>query len=264
MAESFRIADNQAGGHNVEVGKKGFLLRGDKLYKPLQSGKRGNAEVNFYAEVKNSKDQLFLSLIPRYFGVEQIQDQDGLTSYLVMENLTHIHKHPVILDLKMGVRTADEDATPEFVERRRVKELNSTTPSLGFRIAGLKGWDDALKQRPNIPPKKCKNATTDTVKDVLKLFIVNGTDKPRKDVLPPILESLKALVNWFETSNSHRFYAASVLCIYEGDTSSTDAKIVVKLIDFTHVFPIKDGGKDDGFIFGLKNVINLFEQLLHE
>lgn len=33
------------------------------------------------------------------------------------------------------------------------------------------------------------------------------------------------------------------------------------MIDFAHVFPIEDGGKDDGYIFGLKHMIELFGEL---
>jgi hypothetical protein len=39
-------------------------------------------------------------------------------------------------------------------------------------------------------------------------------------------------------------------------------KAVLKMIDFAHVSEIKDGGRDEGYIFGLKNLIKFLEDIV--
>jgi len=40
-----------------------------------------------------------------------------------------------------------------------------------------------------------------------------------------------------------------------------DVKGDIRMIDFAHVSDIKDGGIDDGYLFGLRNLINFFTKL---
>jgi len=34
------------------------------------------------------------------------------------------------------------------------------------------------------------------------------------------------------------------------------------MIDFAHVFPITDSGKDDGYVHGLREMISMFKEVL--
>lgn len=45
---------------------------------------------------------------------------------------------PCIMDVKIGRRLYDDDATPEKTERMMRKSANSTSGTLGFRISGMR------------------------------------------------------------------------------------------------------------------------------
>lgn len=47
-------------------------------------------------------------------------------------------KIPCILDIKIGKRLYDDDATPEKKARMLLKSQNSTSSVLGFRICGMR------------------------------------------------------------------------------------------------------------------------------
>jgi hypothetical protein len=78
------------------------------------------------------------------------------------------------------------------------------------------------------------------------------------------LVQLRPLRRWFEENQSLRFYASSLLLIYEGDVENSpnpDA-VTVKMIDFGRVR--REAGGDQGYITGLSTVRNVFEDLLND
>jgi inositol-polyphosphate multikinase len=60
---------------------------------------------------------------------------------LVLSNITSSLTRPNVLDLKLGSRLWDDDAPP--TKRARLDEVaqNSTSGSLGFRVAGMRIWE---------------------------------------------------------------------------------------------------------------------------
>lgn len=67
-----------------------------------------------------------------------------------------------------------------------------------------------------------------------------------------------------ESQTDLKFISSSLLFIYEGDESADvekPAKITLKMIDFAHVSALKDGNKDEGYIFGTKNLIEDLQTL---
>jgi hypothetical protein len=50
------------------------------------------------------------------------------------------------------------------------------------------------------------------------------------------------------------------LFLFEG-LEGEPVNVDVRMIDFAHVHQINDGGCDEGYIFGLKNLIQHFEAL---
>ena len=99
-------------------------------------------------------------------------------------------------------------------------------------------------------------------------FFHNG-DRLRTDVLVPLLERLKGLKAVIAQLDSFRFFTSSLLIIYDG---VDPGEIDVQVIDFahaTHATPDSQlaephEGPDQGFIFGLNNLIELIEELSKE
>jgi 1D-myo-inositol-tetrakisphosphate 5-kinase/inositol-polyphosphate multikinase len=55
-----------------------------------------------------------------------------------LEDLTFGLKTPCIMDIKIGSRLYDVDASPRKIERRVRKSETTTSGALGFRLCGLK------------------------------------------------------------------------------------------------------------------------------
>lgn len=94
-----------------------------------------------------------------------------------------------------------------------------------------------------------------TIKDgFIAFFTDNG--ELRKDLMKKCLVELEKIKQVFEKQKQFRFYASSILIIYENN------EILVKSIDFAHVFEIKDDGLDSGYLYGVKNIIKLINMII--
>jgi hypothetical protein len=58
-------------------------------------------------------------------------------------------------------------------------------------------------------------------------------------------------------------YGSSLLIVYEGDESVdlTEDHISMYAIDFAHAYKIKNGGSDENYLFGLRNLIKWLTEL---
>ena len=65
--------------------------------------------------------------------------------------------------------------------------------------------------------------------------------------------------------NNYRFYDSSILITYDGvsGTDNNDSLVNVHIIDFSHVQIDKNARNtnDDGYLFGLKNLIEKLEKI---
>lgn len=99
----------------------------------------------------------------------------------------------------------------------------------------------------------------------------SNSDGIRADVIAACIPMLEELLAYFEEKPTARFYSSSILFVCDGTAywcmkllilgASPKPKVNVRMIDFAHVYPIEDGGKDDGYIFGLKYVIEILKEL---
>ncbi|TKA62473.1 hypothetical protein B0A49_07009 [Cryomyces minteri] len=62
---------------------------------------------------------------------------------IVLENVASGFSRPNIMDLKLGARLWDEDAPPEKRARLDKIAAETTSSSLGFRVAGMRVWQGA-------------------------------------------------------------------------------------------------------------------------
>ncbi|XP_014562481.1 hypothetical protein COCVIDRAFT_11005 [Bipolaris victoriae FI3] len=158
--------------------------------------------------------------------------------HIVLENITHGFKKPNVLDLKLGARLWDDDSKQEKRDRLDAVSKETTSGSLGFRIAGMrtyKGADvpeipDDLKEYVEVDKESGywvynkmygRKFNAENVDEGFVSFIYPGAkseaelDRAR-EVLAYFLGEVKDIQEVFESKES-RMYSASILLVYEGD-----------------------------------------------
>ncbi|KAJ2457869.1 hypothetical protein GGF42_002419 [Coemansia sp. RSA 2424] len=276
----FQLLEHQVAGHG------GVLRVGDGkvVAKPLIQ-----REQEFYeASALSAK---FKAFIPEYYGTLQ---QEGLSdggSYICLENLTAGYEKPCILDVKIGTRIHDIDASPEKLAKMLRKAQASTTGSLGVRICGMsiagvtspaRDWFGQL--------------TVETIKDAFAMYFSGAESvvsaEYRRFVIRQFIaevEDLAAVIRSVET----RMYASSLLFIYDAskaryeqfisegkcdnggnsdgadsdddeDDDSSAGLLDVKAIDFAHSHWVPGQGCDELYLSGLEKLVEILRGLLRD
>jgi hypothetical protein len=165
--------------------------------------------------------------------------------FLLMEDLTGSLRKPCVLDLKMGVRQYGVDATPEKKKSQTKKSAKTTSRTLGVRICGMqvrssnkaelvikgsflfpppqfstcfptKVWKPAEERYVFEDKYWGRKVKTDQFTDVLESFLHDGNHTLVHHI-PVILVKLYELAAIVHKLTRYRFYAASLLFIYDGD-----------------------------------------------
>ncbi|XP_030073536.1 inositol-trisphosphate 3-kinase C [Microcaecilia unicolor] len=231
--------------------------------------------------------------VPAYYGVIE---KDG-ESFNQMEDLLSEFESPSIMDCKMGVRTYLEEELVKAREKPKLRrdmyekmiavdpsapteeehaqrailkprymqwrETLSSTATLGFRIEGIKKADGTC----NTNFKKTKHK--EQVQRALEDF-VNGN----KTILISYVTRLKELQTALEHSEfftSHEVVGSSLLFVHD---KTGLAK--VWMIDFgktvplpskqtlNHRVPWVEGNREDGYLWGLDNLISIFTDMIQD
>lgn len=217
------------------------------------------AEINFYEAVAASHSDLLphlpifmgqLSLDPTADAAEDtgtIETPDGKVErlhgkklatdlHIVLENITHGFKKPNVLDLKLGAQLWDDNAKPEKRARLDKVSAETTSGSLGFRIAGMRTWLGASP--PEVPEDQKQYIEQDNeggywvynkmygrkfsaedIDEGFDAFFPSASDAEKaraREVLAYFLGEVKDIQEAFEAKES-RMYSASILLVYEGD-----------------------------------------------
>lgn len=231
--------------------------------------------------------------VPGYYGVVQQNEQD----YNIMDDLLKDFDSPSIMDCKMGSRTYLEEELVKARERPRLRkdmyekmvavdptapspeersqqavlkprymqwrETLSSTATLGFRIEGIKKADGTC----NTSFKKTKHE-----EQVMKAFgdFVDGNTNLLRNYLLRLEELRCALENshFFRT---HEVVGSSLLFVHDASGLAR-----VWMIDFgktvplpppqilDHRTPWAEGNREDGYLWGLDNLIHIFTNMLKD
>jgi len=216
----------------------------------------GGAEVEFYKGFSKVDWKGGEKFFPKFFGT--FENEDGY--YMILEDLmAGKGDHCCVLDIKMGTQTYAPDAKPDKIAHQGANDAKTTTPTLGQRITGYKTYNAVTGASVKTGKEITFTVNTrDKLVEHVKIFFDNGKGV-RKDLVKACVPWLRDLQTWFETKPTARLYSSSVLFCYDG--ASDKVNIGLRLIDFAHVFPIKDNGKDDGYILGLGKMIEIFEEI---
>ena len=154
---------------------------------------------------------------------------------IVLENVAARFKKPNILDVKLGARLWADDAPAAKRERLDKVAAETTSKSLGLRIAGMRTWQglDAIGQKGvaldgyKLYEKDYgKTFKPDTVgqgfEEYFCLSRVRSNNRNTRKVIRRFIEDLKAMQDVLEKEES-RMYSSSLLFVYEGDDLALEA-----------------------------------------
>ncbi|KAI4720827.1 SAICAR synthase-like protein [Aureobasidium sp. EXF-10727] len=140
---------------------------------------------------------------------------------IVLENVLAGFQKPNFVDVKLGKRLWADDAPP--AKRTKLDDVASqtTSGSLGFRIAGMKVWHPEGSGEYKVFDKFYgRNLTPDNVKDAFSTFLCADQKTETPDMIRDIVSNIEEAVGSIEqiiANQESRMYSASLLFVYEGD-----------------------------------------------
>ncbi|EEQ30864.1 hypothetical protein McanMca71_002067 [Microsporum canis] len=184
---------------------------------------------------------------------------------IVLENITDGFVRPNVLDVKLGARLWDDDAVPEKREKLDQVAAETTSGSLGFRIAGMKTWagqgqditklsgpdvDVSANHLPSTASEEVKSKSKiiesegyrrfdkwygrgfneRNVHEGFETFLASakaGKIDRSAFLAARIAAELRAMQAVLESEES-RMYSASVLIVYEGDPEAFERALEVE------------------------------------
>lgn len=203
--------------------------------------------------------QQFRRWIPGYHGIFQRSSGAG-NHYIKLEDaLGELGKPLAMMDIKIGQRTYEPTASEKKVREEQGKYAwrNET----GFLICGMRTLEasgeykfyDRLHWR-SIPPQRI-------VQDALHVFLRTGQQSSERvlQLASCLRDRLVEIEKLFVQQRAYHFYSSSLLFAYD------EASAVVKMIDFAHALRCGEEDSDtidENYLFGLRQVIAYFDQVL--
>jgi hypothetical protein len=196
-----------------------------------------------------------LRTVPKFFRVHSCEGQ----TLLELEDVARNYDHPAIIDIKIGKKTWYDEAEEAYIQRCKVKDSATTQGRLGFKICGMQVFRHKIGGYWRASKKWCKTITENTIDRALESFVHNQNGLTPIDIFggpEGVIHQLSLLEDWFSFQTEFRFFSSSILILYEGKaSSSSDANVSLRMIDFAHTFHVPGGlQKDENYLEGLKSL----------
>lgn len=242
--------ESQAAGHPNSIFRDTVAV--GRVWKPVSARER-----LFYAEASQRSE--WQSFLPRYHGASDDE------SMIALQDLTHQYRQPCVLDLKVGLCTAGEDASEAKRANMRAKDATTTTHTLGLRICGMRVFDPTAQQHVVFGKPWGKRLTADTFQSGLMNFFTPA-QRHTPLLVKLFVERVEELLSHMLSQTAYRFYSSSLLLVYEGDPdlAAAQPRITLSMIDMAHVYPWRDDHVgDNGYAAALQHLRHALVSIHH-
>lgn len=246
-----------------------------------------------------TKDSLNVNPTPANPQQAQLRPDERVELFLLLEDLTSGMKKPCVLDLKMGTRQYGIEANGKKKDSQRRKCMKTTSQQLGVRVCGMQVWNAKKKSYLFEDKYFGRNLKAGReFQDALTRFLYDGVSYASVSRrIPVVLEKITKLEKMIWKLPGYRFYASSLLMLYDGDPSDESqdeigknghdtqpkrmypatSSVHLKIVDFANCVTAEDelpdtvpcppsdpNGVDKGYLRGLRSLRMYFERIWKE
>ncbi|CAH1116286.1 unnamed protein product [Phaedon cochleariae] len=228
IPKGFEIFSHQVAGH--KDGKKyiGMLKQDGTIFKPIIKKECGERELDVYNKLQTSMDRTLIqmkNLVPKYFGMRRVLMNGTEYECLVLEDLIKDFKEPCIMDVKIGKRTWDPEATYEKILSEE-KKYHECKKDLGFCIPGFQVYQINTNQLVKYGKEYGNTLTKDRVVDVIRTFLNAENGKVCRSLIVQFLAALWQIQYWVRNQRQMRLYSSSVLLVYDARRLREKSKLI--------------------------------------